>query len=57
VRFFAGDDMVEAGPGDIMVVEPETPHGFENVGTDVLKMMCLHDSERIIQTFLDPDEA
>ncbi len=57
VRFFAGDDMVEAGPGDIMVVEPETPHGFENVGTDVLKMMCLHDSERIIQTFLDPDDA
>ncbi|WMT91462.1 cupin domain-containing protein [Pelagibacterium sp. H642] len=57
VRFFAGKDLVEARPGDIMIVEPETPHGFENIGGDVLKMMCVHDSERIIQTFLDPDDA
>jgi mannose-6-phosphate isomerase-like protein (cupin superfamily) len=57
VRFRAGEQTVEAGPGDVMVVEPETPHGFENIGDSVLKMMCIHDGARITQTFLDPDDA
>jgi|EP00873_Tetraselmis_striata_P032520 mannose-6-phosphate isomerase-like protein (cupin superfamily) len=54
VRFVAGSQSVEAGSGDIMVVEPETPHGFENIGDGLLRMMCIHDGPHIIQTFLDP---
>lgn len=57
VRFRAGEEIVEAGPGDIMIVEPETAHGFENIGDGVLKMMCIHDAPGITQTFLDPDDA
>ena len=57
VRFSAGDQIVEAGPGDIMVVEPETPHGFENIGEGVLRMMCIHDGPRITQRFLDPSDG
>ena len=57
VRFSAGGETIEAGVGDIMVVEPGTPHGFENAGSSVLKMMCLHDAGRIEQTFLDPADA
>lgn len=57
VRFRAGADEIEAGPGDIMIVEPGTPHGFENIGQGVLKMMCVHDAGRIEQTFLNPSEA
>lgn len=56
VRFTAGDETVEAGPGDIMVVEPETPHGFVNVGTGVLRMMCIHDTARMEQTFIEADD-
>ena len=57
VRFTAGSQTIEAGPGDIMVVEPETPHGFRNVGDGDLKMMCMHDSPQIIQTFLETDDG
>ncbi|WP_417579915.1 cupin domain-containing protein [Pelagibacterium sp.] len=57
VRFRAGHETIEAGPGDIMVVEPETAHGFDNIGDGMLKMMCIHDGSRIVQTFLDPSNA
>lgn len=57
VRFEAAGQPVEAGPGDIMVVEPETPHGFTNIGPGELKMMCIHDAGRMVQTFLDPNDA
>ena len=30
--FTAGDEQVEAPAGQFVVVPPETPHGFENVG-------------------------
>lgn len=57
VRFSAGSQIVEAGPGDIMVVEPETPPGFENIGEGILRMMCIHDGPRITQRFLDPSDG
>jgi mannose-6-phosphate isomerase-like protein (cupin superfamily) len=49
VRFTADDDEIEAGPGDIAVVGPETPHAFKNVGDGKLEMVCIHASPRIIQ--------
>lgn len=57
VRFTAGGETVEGRPGDIMVVEPQTPHGFENIGDGVLKMMCIHDAGLMEQTFVDPENA
>ncbi|SDG41716.1 cupin domain-containing protein [Pelagibacterium luteolum] len=57
VRFHAGPETVEAGVGDIMVVPPETPHGFEVMGDRDLKMMCIHDAGEMTQTFLDPADA
>ena len=50
VLFRADGEEVEAGPGDIAVVGPETPHGFTNVGTGPLEMTCIHASPRMIQT-------
>jgi mannose-6-phosphate isomerase-like protein (cupin superfamily) len=52
-RFTAEGEEVEAGPGDILVVGPETPHKFKNVGTDRLDIICIHDSPRIIQEELE----
>jgi mannose-6-phosphate isomerase-like protein (cupin superfamily) len=47
--FTADGQDIEAGAGDIVVVEPEVPHKFKNVGTDRLAVICIHASPRIIQ--------
>ena len=52
-RFTADGKVVDAGPGDILVVGPETPHKFKNVGTDRLDVICIHASPRIIQEALE----
>ncbi|WP_404406080.1 cupin domain-containing protein [Pelagibacterium halotolerans] len=57
VRFTAAGESHEAGSNDIFIVEPQTPHGFTNIGPDRLEMMCIHDSGTIIQTFLDEAES
>jgi mannose-6-phosphate isomerase-like protein (cupin superfamily) len=33
---------IEAGPGDIVVVEPNAPHKFKNVGDERLDIICIH---------------
>jgi mannose-6-phosphate isomerase-like protein (cupin superfamily) len=53
VRFTAEGDDVEAGPGDILVVGPETPHKFKNLGPGRLEMVCIHASPRMIQENLE----
>ena len=53
VRFTADGEDLEAGPGDIVVVGPETPHKFENLGPGRLDLVCVHASPRIIQEELE----
>ncbi|WP_196259464.1 cupin domain-containing protein [Pelagibacterium limicola] len=53
VRFRVGEETVMGTPGDIVVVEPNTPHGFINPGDAPLKMMCIHDADTIVQTNLE----
>jgi mannose-6-phosphate isomerase-like protein (cupin superfamily) len=45
----ADGDEFEAGPGDIAVVGPNTPHMFKNVGTERLEIICIHASPKMIQ--------
>jgi mannose-6-phosphate isomerase-like protein (cupin superfamily) len=52
VRFTADGEDIEAGPGDIVVVGPETPHKFKNIGMGRLDLICVHDSPRMIQVEL-----
>jgi mannose-6-phosphate isomerase-like protein (cupin superfamily) len=40
-RFSADGEDIEAGAGDILVVGPETPHKFKNVGTGRLDIVCI----------------
>jgi mannose-6-phosphate isomerase-like protein (cupin superfamily) len=47
-----GED-IEAGPGDIVVVTPETPHKFKNIGPERLDIICIHASPRIVQEDLE----
>jgi mannose-6-phosphate isomerase-like protein (cupin superfamily) len=43
----------EAGPGDIVVVGPETPHKFKNNGTERLDIVCIHASPTMVQEELE----
>lgn len=41
-RFHVGDDTYDGGPGTVVVVPPNVPHSFSNVGTDVGKVLDLY---------------
>lgn len=56
-RFVAGDEIREAGPGDILVIKAGTPHGFVNVGPGILRQTDIHASGRFGQRNLPPTEA
>lgn len=52
-QFTASGETLEAEPGDIMVVPPETPHKFKNIGTERLEIICIHASPVFIQEDLE----
>ena len=52
-RMTAYGQDIDAGPGDIVVVGPQTPHKFKNVGTERLDIICIHASPRMIQESLE----
>jgi mannose-6-phosphate isomerase-like protein (cupin superfamily) len=39
---------VIAGPGDIVVIGPGTPHRFTAIGKERLVAVCIHASERFV---------
>ncbi len=41
-RFLVGAEQIEAGPGDMIVVGPDTPHMFKNIGDEQLDIICIH---------------
>ena len=53
--FTAGEETVEAEPGMIIVVPPNTPHKF-TAGPDGLRSVNIHGSDRMIQEDL-PDAS
>jgi mannose-6-phosphate isomerase-like protein (cupin superfamily) len=42
LTFQAGDQQLDAGPGDIVLVPPETPHKFINRGPERANLVCIH---------------
>jgi len=48
----AGDEELEAGPGDVVVVEANTPHAFRNLGPGRLEIVCIHAAERVVTEWL-----
>jgi mannose-6-phosphate isomerase-like protein (cupin superfamily) len=51
-RWTAGDEVVELRPNQMLVVPPETPHGFRNTGDEPLLVVSVHESGTLEQTFL-----
>lgn len=52
-HFVAGEAEFEASSGDVIVLEPNTPHKFTNIGTERLDIVCIHASPRFIQEDLE----
>jgi len=46
-----GEEIV-AGPGDIVVIGPDTPHRFTAIGDERLIAVCIHASDRFIIEWL-----
>ncbi len=55
-RMVIGNEVREAGPGDIAVIKAGTPHGFVNIGDGPLKQVDVHLNPRFEQTNLAPTE-
>lgn len=46
-----GEEVV-AGPGDIVVIAPDTPHRFTAIGDERFVAVCIHASDRFIIEWL-----
>ena len=56
-RWTRGDETVELEPEGIVVVPPDTPHGFRNVGDVPLLVVSVHERGTLRQTWLGEDPA
>ena len=56
-RWTAGDVVCELRPNQMLVVPPQTPHGFRNIGEEPLLVVSVHESGTLDQTFLGEDPA
>jgi mannose-6-phosphate isomerase-like protein (cupin superfamily) len=56
-RWTSGEEVVELGPEQILVVPPETPHGFRNTGDAPLLVVSIHERGVVEQTWLGRDPA
>ena len=48
----AGDEQRKVGPGDIVIIPPNTPHSFVNSGEGNLRQLDIHLNARFITEWL-----
>ena len=53
LTFTAGDEQFEAGPDDIVIVPPNTPHKFVNSGPERARLICIHASPEFETEWLE----
>jgi mannose-6-phosphate isomerase-like protein (cupin superfamily) len=56
-RWTSGDDVVELEPEGMLVVPPDTPHGFRNIGDVALLVVSVHERGTLRQTWLGEEPA
>lgn len=52
-RFFVGDEVIDAGAGEVVLGPAGVPHRFVNLGPGRLQTIDVHHSTRWIQTNLE----
>jgi quercetin dioxygenase-like cupin family protein len=53
LTFQAGDDLIKAGPGDIVIVPPGVPHKFVNDGPGRSNLVCIHANPTMVTEWLE----
>jgi mannose-6-phosphate isomerase-like protein (cupin superfamily) len=53
LTFQAGEEQLAAGPGDIVIVPPETPHKFTNIGPGRANVVCIHAHPTFVTEWLE----
>jgi quercetin dioxygenase-like cupin family protein len=53
IRFTVGDDVIEAGPGDIVVAPAAVPHAFVVVGDEPIRSINIHPVETMETEWLE----
>jgi len=53
LTFQVGEDQLQAGPGDIVIVPPDAPHKFTNNGPGRSNLVCIHASPTMITEWLE----
>jgi len=56
-RWTAGDVVAELGADEVIVVPPDTLHGFRNLGDEPLHVVSVHESGTLEQTFTEDEPA
>jgi quercetin dioxygenase-like cupin family protein len=56
-RWTAGDTVVELEPNQILVVPPDTQHGFRNTGDAPMLLVSVHEHGTLDQTFTGGEPA
>jgi mannose-6-phosphate isomerase-like protein (cupin superfamily) len=56
-RWTMGEQVVELAPEQMVVVPPDTPHGFRNIGDEPLLVVSVHERGTMRQTWLDREPA
>jgi mannose-6-phosphate isomerase-like protein (cupin superfamily) len=51
--FTVDGETAVAGPGDVVIVAPETPHKFVSSGSENLRMVAIHPVAEMVQTWVD----
>lgn len=50
--FTVGDDRITVAAGHFVLVPADTPHGFENMGDEPLRLVSVHPRGEVEQTWL-----
>jgi mannose-6-phosphate isomerase-like protein (cupin superfamily) len=53
LTFVAGDEELQTGPGDIVIVPPDTPHKFTNNGPGPARLVCIHANPTFVTEWLE----
>jgi mannose-6-phosphate isomerase-like protein (cupin superfamily) len=53
LTFQAGEETLKAGPGNIVIVPPGTPHKFTNDGPGRSNLVCIHANPTMVTEWLE----
>ncbi len=53
LTFQLGEELLEIGPGDIVIAPPNVPHKFTNRGPGRSRMICIHAAPKMQTEWLE----